>query len=115
MTLTGMLPGIDFTDLDNFAHGFPHELFAIHRRAALVYVVRADRQRQYLCGKACGAKGPGDTFVGGLWSVNVWREAVERSDDCGPGAQYDGCLVAFENSVTCELWADTADDPPCRG
>ena len=24
MTLAGTLPGIDFTDLDNFANGFPH-------------------------------------------------------------------------------------------
>jgi hypothetical protein len=24
----------DFTDLDNFANGFPHDLFAIHRRVA---------------------------------------------------------------------------------
>lgn len=37
MTLTGALSGIDFTDLDNFAHGFPHDLFAIHRREAPVY------------------------------------------------------------------------------
>ncbi|MBO0680120.1 cytochrome P450 [Mycolicibacterium sp. S2-37] len=28
---------IDFTDLDNFANGFPHELFALHRREAPVY------------------------------------------------------------------------------
>ncbi|QYL20124.1 cytochrome P450 [Mycolicibacterium pallens] len=28
---------IDFTDLDNFAEGFPHHLFAIHRRDAPVY------------------------------------------------------------------------------
>jgi cytochrome P450 len=27
----------DLTDLDNFAHGFPHELFAEHRRMAPVY------------------------------------------------------------------------------
>jgi len=27
----------DLTDLDNFAHGFPHELFAVHRREAPVY------------------------------------------------------------------------------
>ena len=27
----------DLTDLDNFAHGFPHELFAVHRRDAPVY------------------------------------------------------------------------------
>jgi cytochrome P450 len=31
------LSGIDFTDLDNFANGFPHELFAVHRREAPVY------------------------------------------------------------------------------
>jgi cytochrome P450 len=31
------LSGIDFTDLDNFAAGFPHDLFAIHRREAPVY------------------------------------------------------------------------------
>ncbi|CDO07337.1 cytochrome P450 [Mycolicibacterium cosmeticum] len=27
----------DLTDLDNFAHGFPHELFAVHRAQAPVY------------------------------------------------------------------------------
>jgi len=37
MTLAGALSGIDFTDLDNFANGFPHELFAAHRRVAPVY------------------------------------------------------------------------------
>ncbi|SOJ57366.1 Putative cytochrome P450 126 [Mycobacterium simulans] len=37
MTLASALSGIDFTDLDNFAHGFPHDLFAIHRREAPVY------------------------------------------------------------------------------
>jgi cytochrome P450 len=37
VTLTGALSGIDFTDLDNFAAGFPHELFAMHRAEAPVY------------------------------------------------------------------------------
>jgi cytochrome P450 len=37
VTLAGALSGIDFTDLDNFANGFPHELFAAHRREAPVY------------------------------------------------------------------------------
>ena len=37
MTLAGALSDIDFTDLDNFANGFPHELFAAHRREAPVY------------------------------------------------------------------------------
>jgi cytochrome P450 len=35
--VTQALSGIDFTDLDNFANGFPHELFAVHRREAPVY------------------------------------------------------------------------------
>lgn len=30
------LAAIDLTDLDNFAHGFPHEVFALHRRVAPV-------------------------------------------------------------------------------
>ena len=37
MTLAGALAEIDFTDLDNFANGFPHALFAVHRRDAPVY------------------------------------------------------------------------------
>lgn len=37
MTVAGTLAGIDFTDLDNFARGFPHDLFAVHRRDAPVY------------------------------------------------------------------------------
>jgi cytochrome P450 len=32
-----MLDQIDLTDLDNFAGGFPHELFAVHRREAPVW------------------------------------------------------------------------------
>lgn len=31
------LAGIDFTDLDNFAAGFPHSLFDIHRRESPVF------------------------------------------------------------------------------
>ena len=31
------LSEIDFTDLDNFATGFPHDLFAVHRREAPVW------------------------------------------------------------------------------
>jgi cytochrome P450 len=36
-TVAGALAQIDFTDLDNFAHGFPHSLFEVHRREAPVY------------------------------------------------------------------------------
>jgi cytochrome P450 len=35
--VTAALAAIDFTDLDNFASGFPHDLFAVHRRDAPVY------------------------------------------------------------------------------
>ncbi len=37
MTVAGALAQIDFTDLDNFAHGFPYSLFEVHRREAPVY------------------------------------------------------------------------------
>jgi cytochrome P450 len=37
VTVAGTLSGIDFTDLDNFASGFPHSLFEVHRREAPVY------------------------------------------------------------------------------
>ncbi|MGV0634406.1 cytochrome P450 [Mycolicibacillus trivialis] len=37
MGIPAAMTGIDFTDLDNFAGGFPHPLFAIHRREAPVY------------------------------------------------------------------------------
>ncbi|WP_205874886.1 cytochrome P450 [Mycobacterium camsae] len=35
--MTTAVTNIDFTDLDNFANGFPHELFAVHRREAPVF------------------------------------------------------------------------------
>ena len=31
-----VLSGFDLTDLDNFARGFPHDVFALHRREAPV-------------------------------------------------------------------------------
>jgi cytochrome P450 len=37
VTLASALAEIDFTDLDNFANGFPHDLFAVHRCEAPVY------------------------------------------------------------------------------
>jgi cytochrome P450 len=37
VTVAGTLAQIDFTDLDNFANGFPHSLFDVHRREAPVY------------------------------------------------------------------------------
>jgi len=37
VTSVSALSEIDFTDLDNFASGFPHSLFDVHRREAPVY------------------------------------------------------------------------------
>ena len=37
MRVAGALAAVDFTDLDNFAAGFPHGLFALHREQAPVY------------------------------------------------------------------------------
>jgi len=37
MSVVGPVSAIDFTDLDHFANGFPHELFALHRREAPVF------------------------------------------------------------------------------
>ena len=37
MSAAPELARIDFTDLDNFADGFPHDLFDLHRRVAPVY------------------------------------------------------------------------------
>jgi cytochrome P450 len=37
VTLAGPLAGVDLTDLDNFAAGFPNALFEVHRRVAPVY------------------------------------------------------------------------------
>ncbi|MCU1458904.1 MAG: hypothetical protein JWL73_2996 [Actinomycetia bacterium] len=37
MTAPATLDGIDLTDLDNFARGFPHDVFAVHRREAPVF------------------------------------------------------------------------------
>lgn len=35
--MSNLLASVDLTDLDNFAAGFPHDLFAVHRREAPVY------------------------------------------------------------------------------
>ncbi len=37
MTPAGALAAIDLADLDNFAAGFPHELFAVHRHQTPVH------------------------------------------------------------------------------
>jgi cytochrome P450 len=85
VTLAGALAGIDFTDLDNFANGFPHELFAIHRREAPVYWHEPT------------ANTPDEE---GFWSVatyaetlEVLRDPVTYSSVTGGGRPFGGTLL----------------------
>ncbi len=76
---------IDFTDLENFADGFPHELFAVHRREAPVY----------------WHEPTGNTPDGeGFWSVATYAETlavlkdpVTYSSVTGGGRPYGGTLL----------------------
>lgn len=85
MTLARALAGIDFTDLDNFANGFPHDLFAVHRRDAPVYW-----------------HAPTDNTPDGegFWSVATYRETLEVLRDpatyssvTGGGRPFGGTLL----------------------
>jgi cytochrome P450 len=79
------LAGIDLTDLDNFAHGFPHDLFAIHRREAPVWW-----------------HAPTDHTPDGegFWSVATYGETMEvlldpatYSSECGGGRKHGGTML----------------------
>jgi cytochrome P450 len=85
VTLAGALAAIDFTDLDNFADGFPHDLFAIHRCEAPVYWHE-----------------PTDNTPDGegFWSVATYAETLEVLKDpstyssvTGGGRPYGGTLL----------------------
>jgi cytochrome P450 len=60
------LCSVDLTDLDNFASGFPHDLFALHRAEAPVYWHEPT------------AHTPDDE---GFWSVATYAETKEVLDD----------------------------------
>jgi cytochrome P450 len=85
MTLAGALSQVDFTDLDNFAHGFPHELFAVHRREAPLYWHRPTEHTP-----------DGE----GFWSVAsyaetlaVLKDPVTFSSVTGGGRPFGGTLL----------------------
>jgi cytochrome P450 len=85
MTLAGALSQVDFTDLDNFANGFPHELFAVHRREAPVYWHRPTEHTP-----------DGE----GFWSVAsyaetlaVLKDPVTFSSVTGGGRPFGGTLL----------------------
>jgi cytochrome P450 len=76
---------IDLTDLDNFANGFPHDLFVMHRRAAPVWWHEPTEHTP-----------DGE----GFWSVAthaetlaVQRDPVTYSSERGGGRPYGGTLL----------------------
>ena len=76
---------IDFTDLDNFADGFPHFLFEVHRREAPVYWHAATENTP-----------DGE----GFWSVATYAETlavlkdpVTYSSVSGGSRPYGGALL----------------------
>ena len=76
---------MDFTDLDNFAAGFPHELFAVHRREAPVYWHEPTEHTP-----------DGE----GFWSVATYaetlavlRDPVTFSSETGGARPYGGTLL----------------------
>lgn len=80
------MAGIDLTDLDLFAHGFPHDVFELHRRAAPVHWHE-----------------PTDRTPGGegFWSVatydlvlHVLTHADVYSSEKGGHREYGGTLIA---------------------
>lgn len=80
-----VLAGIDLTDLDNFAGGFPHQLFQRHRREAPVWWHEPTEHT------------PGGE---GFWSVatyaetmQVLRESANYSSETGGDRPYGGTLI----------------------
>jgi cytochrome P450 len=88
VTLAGALSEIDFTDLDNFADGFPHELFAVHRREAPVYWHE-----------------PTDNTpdAEGFWSVATYAETLEVLRDPVTYSSVTGGSRAFGGTLLQDL------------
>lgn len=85
MSRPSSLAGVDLTDLDNFADGFPHHLFALHRRDAPVFWHEPTEHTP-----------DGE----GFWSVathaevlTVLRDPVTYSSERGGDRQYGGTLL----------------------
>ena len=83
--MTDRMDGIDLTNLDNFANGFPHELFAIHRRVSPVWWHAPTEHTP-----------DGE----GFWSVathaetlDVLRDADVYSSERGGNRPYGGTLI----------------------
>ncbi|UVO12512.1 cytochrome P450 [Mycobacterium sp. SVM_VP21] len=84
----GELAGVDFTDLDNFADGFPHELFALHRSVAPVFWHEPT------------AHTPDGE---GFWSVATHAETLEVLRDARTYSSVTGGARAFGGTVLQDL------------
>jgi cytochrome P450 len=95
------LSAIDLTDLDNFAHGFPHQLFEIHRREAPVWWHEPT---------ACTPDGEG------FWSVATYDEVlavlhdpVTFSSETGGDRPYGGTIL--QDLPVAGVMLNMMDDP----
>jgi cytochrome P450 len=97
----GSVDTIDFTDLDNFANGFPHHLFTVHRRDKPVFW---HEPTEHTPG--------GESF----WSVASYHDVLEvlldpvtYSSERGGDRAYGGTLL--EDSYAAGLVLNMTDDP----
>jgi cytochrome P450 len=95
------LAEVDLTDLDNFAHGFPHELFVVHRREAPVWWHEPTEHTP-----------DGE----GFWSVAthaetlaVQRDPVTYSSERGGGREHGGTLL--QDLEVAGIVLNMMDDP----
>ena len=95
------LVGVDLTDLDRFSHGFPHEVFEVHRREAPVWWHEPTEHTP-----------DGE----GFWSVATYAEtlAVVRdpgaySSETGGGRAYGGTML--QDLPIAGVMLNMMDDP----
>jgi cytochrome P450 len=95
------LAGVDLTDLDNFADGFPHHLFRLHRREAPVWWHEPTEHTP-----------DGE----GFWSVATYTESLEvlldpasYSSERGGDRPYGGTLI--QDLPVAGLVLNMMDDP----
>jgi cytochrome P450 len=88
VTLAAPLARIDFTDLDNFAAGFPHDLFEVHRREAPVYWHEPTENTP-----------DGE----GFWSVATYAETLEVLRDPETYSSVTGGTRAFGGTLLQDL------------
>jgi cytochrome P450 len=98
---TSLLAGVDLTDLDNFAAGFPHHLFELHRREAPVWWHRPTEHTP-----------DGE----GFWSVATYRETLAvlsdpltYSSERGGTRRHGGTLI--QDLPTAGVVLNMMDDP----